>query len=400
MTEAVILALLESALRSALLGLLVSGGAALFRLRDTRTETAVWTLVLVAAIAMPALASVLPHLFPHALSLPVRAPAGAAPFVKAAPPAGTVSALLLAVASVYAAGVLLFLARLAIGLTQLVGLYLGAEPAPDAWARGRPVRFSAAIDGPLSFAHCILLPADYRLWPETHRAAVMAHEECHIRRGDFFIQLAASVHRALFWFSPFAWWLQKKLGELAETASDAAGAGRVGDAASYAEILIDVTREARRRPVSAAVAMAHGPGLAKRVDQLLAQPSGRALGRAGRAAALAAVAAASLGLAEIHAAMAQAGSPARESRASASHSPSPRAEARKPLTRAATSPGVAARASSAARHVDTGVAEVAAAKPAVIQGDEPSYDPLAVLRDHDTVAVLPVLLTTGRVVAQ
>ena len=65
MTEAVILALLESALRSALLGLLVSGGIALFRLRDVRTETALWTLVLTAAIAMPALASVLPHLFPQ-----------------------------------------------------------------------------------------------------------------------------------------------------------------------------------------------------------------------------------------------------------------------------------------------------------------------------------------------
>jgi hypothetical protein len=228
---------------------------------------------------------------------------------------------------------------------------------------------------------------------------VLAHEECHIRRGDFFIQLLASVHRALFWFSPFAWWLQKKLGELAETASDAAGAQRIGDPASYAEILVDVTREARRRPVPAAVAMAHGPGLAKRVDHILTPPAGRALGAAGRATALAAVAAVSLTMAEFHGAVAQAVSTAAPNAPSHPLS-SPRTEARKPLTRAAHRPGVAARASSAPRRVAKAVAEVPAVQPVVAEVEQPSYDPLAALRDHDRVAVLPVLLTGRGVAAQ
>jgi beta-lactamase regulating signal transducer with metallopeptidase domain len=390
MMQAVVLALLESALRSALLGLMVSAGVGLFRVRDLKAETAIWTLVLGAAIAMPALASVLPHLAPHALRLPALDAAGRALTLQASAPAPRATILPLVLPLIYGGGVLFFLARLGAGLVLLVRLYLQAEPAPEAWARGRAVRFSAAIDGPLSFAHCILLPADYRQWPETHRAAVLAHEECHIRRGDFFIQLLAALHRALFWFSPFAWWLQKKLGELAETASDAAGAQRIGDPASYAEILIDVTRDARRRPVAAAVAMAHGPGLAKRVDHILTPPGGRALGAAGRVASLAAVAAASLALAEVHGAIAQAVSSSPH-KAAASPS-SPRAEARKPLTRAARS-GVAARASSRAHHVAKTATEVPAAQPVVAEVEQPSYDPLAALRDHDRVAVLPVLLT-------
>ncbi len=395
--HAVIPALVESALRSALLGLLVSAGVGLFRLRDLKAETAIWTLVLAAALTMPALASVLPHLAPHALRLPALDAAGRALTLQAPAPAQRASILPLALSLIYGAGALFFLARIGAGLVLLVRLYLQAEPAPEAWARGRAVRFSAAIDGPLSFAHCILLPADYRLWPETHRAAVMAHEECHIRRGDFFIQLLATLHRALFWFSPFAWWLQKKLGELAETASDVAGAQRIGDPASYAEILVDVTREARRRPVSTAMAMAHGPGLAKRVDQLLAPPSQRALGAAGRAASLVAVAAASLTLAEVHGAVAQAVSAAPPIADAAPSSP--RAEAHKSLTRAARS-DVAVRAQPAARHrAPKPVAEVPTAQPVAAEAEQPSYDPLAALRDHDRVAVLPVLLT-GRGVAQ
>jgi beta-lactamase regulating signal transducer with metallopeptidase domain len=396
--QPVVLALIESALRSALLGLLVSAGVGLFRLRDLKAETAIWTLVLAAAMAMPVLVSVLPPLMPRGLDLPALGAAGRALTLQASAPVARAPLLPLVLALVYGGGVLFFLARLAAGLVLLARLYLEAEPAPEAWARGRAVRFSAAIDGPLSFAHCILLPADYRQWPETHRAAVMAHEECHIRRGDFFIQLAAAFHRALFWFSPFAWWLQRKLGELAETASDVAGAQRIGDPASYAEILIDVTREARRRPVTTAVAMAHGPGLAKRVDHILTPPTERALGVAGRAAALASVAAVSLTLAEFHGAVAQAVQAAAPKALSHPLS-SRRTEARKPLTRAASRHSVAARASSSARHIVKAPAEIPAPSAVVAEAEQPSYDPLAALRDHDRVAVLPVLLT-GRGVAQ
>jgi beta-lactamase regulating signal transducer with metallopeptidase domain len=391
MTEALVVALLLAALRSAVLGLGVSIVVGLFRLRDEKAETVIWTTVLWAAVAMPVLTLVLPQAL-H-LPLPVsaaRVAGSTLALAKSSPAAGPSLPILVALA--YAAGVLLFLGRMAAGLAMLLRLYLKAEPVTEAWARGRPVRFSAAVDGPLSFAGCILLPADYRLWPEIHRAAVMAHEECHIRRGDFFIQLLASLHRALFWFSPFAWWLQRKLGELAETASDAAGARRIGDPASYAEILVDVARDARRRPVGAAAAMAHGPGLARRVDHILAPPSGRPIGAAGRALALAGVAAASLALAEIHAAAAQ-------SVQTSGSIPTSRTEGRKPPARAAQTS--AARAPSPAKvvHARKATYEPAAPPPAPVAAapagkEEVSYDPLAALRDRDVVAALPVVLST------
>ena len=60
--------LLESALRSLLLGLLVWALLKLLRLRDTATETLIWTVVLTAALSMPLLSRYLPGLsvaIPH-----------------------------------------------------------------------------------------------------------------------------------------------------------------------------------------------------------------------------------------------------------------------------------------------------------------------------------------------
>ncbi len=139
------------------------------------------------------------------------------------------------------------LIRLAVGLVLMIGLYRRAETVPEAWARGRNIRVSVEIAGPLSFADRILIPADYREWPEAKRLAVLAHEEAHVRRGDFFIQLLASIHRAVFWFSPFAWWLPLKLRDLAEGASDRAATALLDDPAGYAEILIDMSRQIGRR---------------------------------------------------------------------------------------------------------------------------------------------------------
>ena len=279
----------QSALRSLLLGALVFAALRLARPRDLRAETHIWTAVLAAALAMPFLSALLPG-----VPLPKLGPAHPAitglPLLGAPAPSFLSPGLILT--GVYLLGAAFALLRILAGLILVALLYVRAEPVAEPWARGRTIRASAAVDGPLSFARGIVLPADYAAWPETKLAAVLAHEECHVRRGDFFIQLLASVHRALFWFSPFPWWLQRKLGELAETASDAAGARRIGDPARYAEILIDVTRAARGRGLlpPEAVAMAHGPDLARRVDHLLSLPPEHAMGAAAKGAALAAVA--------------------------------------------------------------------------------------------------------------
>ena len=261
--------LLESALRSLLLGLLVWALLKLLRLRDTATETLIWTVVLTAALSMPLLSRYLPGLSVAIPHLSAGAPAVLGRHLSG--PAATSAPLL----TVYAVGLLLCLMRLFIGLVLTWRLYVRAAPVAADWVRGRHIRASAALKSPASLARIILLPADYAAWSVLKREAVLAHEEAHIARGDFFVQLAASVHCAIFWFSPFAWWLQAKLAEIAETASDAAAVRRLNDRVTYAEILLEVARCARPSPLI--VGMAKGPLIQQRIDRILSATPNRTL---------------------------------------------------------------------------------------------------------------------------
>ena len=58
-------------------------------------------------------------------------------------------------------------------------------------------------------------------WDLAKRRAVLAHEGAHVANRDFYVLLLASLNRAVFWFSPFAWWQLARLAELAEIISDA-----------------------------------------------------------------------------------------------------------------------------------------------------------------------------------
>src|SRR6202012_112601 len=146
--------------------------------------------------------------------------------------------------SIYGAVAVLGLARLATGLVLVTRLYRAATPVEATWTEGWSVRISDRIASPRTFGRCILLPADHDTWPVAKRAAVLAHERSHVARGDFFVLLLAALYRALFWFSPFAWWLQSHLSALAERASDDAAIRQIQDRAGYAEILIEVSRHA------------------------------------------------------------------------------------------------------------------------------------------------------------
>jgi beta-lactamase regulating signal transducer with metallopeptidase domain len=208
--------LATSSLRSLLLGVIVWSTLKLFRLRDTRAETLIWTLVLAASLAMPFLMRELPV----GIALPGWQGATPLPASMTAAPLAQPGWFALHGAtllwSLYAGVALVGLLRLFAGLLLCLKLYRDAKPVEASWARGN-VRASAAIDAPLSFGTAILVPADCHDWPMAKQLAVLAHEEAHVRRGDFFIQFLAGLHRAIFWFNPFAWWLQAHLRDLAET---------------------------------------------------------------------------------------------------------------------------------------------------------------------------------------
>jgi beta-lactamase regulating signal transducer with metallopeptidase domain len=265
--------LLDSALRSLLFGLLAAALLKLLRLRDTHTETLIWSAVLMVALVMPLGSHLLPQLpvhLPHLSAVPPQPVAAAqpthAPRTSLTPTSLTRYARP-ALLAAYAAGLLLCLTRTLTGLFLTWRLFLRAAPVEAEWARGRLIRSSVVLKSPASMGWVILLPADYPEWTETKRNAVLAHEAAHIARGDFFVQLAASLHCAVFWFSPFAWWLRSKLAEIAETASDEAAIHCLNDRLSYAEILLEVARGAQ--PASLAVSMAKGPFIQQRLDRIL-----------------------------------------------------------------------------------------------------------------------------------
>jgi beta-lactamase regulating signal transducer with metallopeptidase domain len=287
--------MLDSAVRSLLLGFVVWVLLKVARLRDTSTETAIWTAVLIAALSMPLLSGHVPGLVLPVPHLP--AAAAAAGPAAATPAAATATALELlhgpqmsppdagistwpalpwlahhgrtCLMAAYLLGFSVCGIRLAMGLLLTVRLYRRATPVQAAWVQARNIRATAEIRSPVSLAGAILLPADYGEWSAAKRSAVLAHEEAHIARGDFFVQMAALIHCAFFWFSPFAWWLQTKLAEIAETASDEAAIRRLNDRATYAEILVEVSRRAQKSPLI--VAMAKSSFIQQRVEHILSE---------------------------------------------------------------------------------------------------------------------------------
>jgi BlaR1 peptidase M56 len=85
----------------------------------------------------------------------------------------------------------------------------------------------------------ILLPADWREWDDSKLDAVLAHELSHVARHDALTQRLSLLHRAVFWFSPLAWWLDRHLADLAEQASDEAALSGGADRKDYARTLLE-----------------------------------------------------------------------------------------------------------------------------------------------------------------
>ena len=284
----------------------------LLRVRAAAVVHSAWSAVLFAMLLMPVLRSIVP-----ALPVPVPASAGgllgAASRAEEPPPAGTgdatqslnvnvinevppartgnsvrladrlpVSAtrarasLPVVLFGVYAAGVVLFVARL------LYGWHLASAMIRRA-RRGGAIRTdvpgqvhqSSEVTVPMTVGAIrpvIVLPIAWKTWDSDTLAAIIAHEAAHVGRRDALINLAAHVNRAIFWFHPLAWWLERKLAVTAEHACDEAAARAIAAPNRYAEILVDmanVVRRNRGRLAWQAVGM-NGAGLLdSRIDRLL-----------------------------------------------------------------------------------------------------------------------------------
>jgi TonB family protein len=91
----------------------------------------------------------------------------------------------------------------------------------------------------------VLVPARALGWPVERIQLVLAHELAHIRRGDWVVQIAAELVRALHWFNPLFWIACRRLREESEQACDDEVINRGIDGSDYATHLVHIARELR-----------------------------------------------------------------------------------------------------------------------------------------------------------
>ena len=328
--------LVNPAARALVLGCAVGLGLAVFRVRATSVRLFTWTGVLYAALAMPLLGRILPPLpvptpaflqyettrpvttvgASKPLTAPIHSAAGqvfvarneaangtsSAAVIRPAPSSSPLNPRALssfpsssirwkAVATgVYLAAAFFLLARfflgLALGRRLIQASQMIDEPrvairlSSRAYASGLAVFPRAAesefISVPVTMGALrptILLPAGWREWDDAKLDAVIAHEMSHVARRDALTQRLSLVHRAIFWFSPLAWWLDRHLADLAEQASDEAALSCGVDCRDYARILLgffEALHAAPGRVWWQGVSMAKAGQAEQRVERILA----------------------------------------------------------------------------------------------------------------------------------
>ena len=172
------------------------------------------------------------------------------------------------------AGLLL---RIVYGVAKALKIWNSAAPIltemRPPFTSGMSLRSSKSVSSPVTIGSAVVLPVDYAEWDTEKLRIVLAHENAHIRQGDFYLQVLAGLNTAVFWFSPLGWWLKRKLSELGETISDRAGLEEAASSASYAQVLLEFA--ALPRPTFIGVAMARRSNVSHRIERLLNESSFR-----------------------------------------------------------------------------------------------------------------------------
>jgi len=272
----------EVSVRVLALGLLGWVAAWMLRGQGAAVRHAVWVAVLVGMLGLLAATAWVPEW--RVVTSVVTRPAVAAEFdvvaggdsVAAALPAAAVAMAWpdwrAVAAGLYLAVVLLLVARVLVLVRRAWGLVERAEVVEG---YGVEVRESDEVMVPMTVGwrrKVVLLPAGWRGWDEFALRAVMAHEVEHVRRGDWGMSLVAALNRAVFWFHPLAWWVERRLLGLAEEACDGAAIAVVGDGRRYAEVVLGfaaVMSGAGSRLDWAATAMARSSRVGGRIERIL-----------------------------------------------------------------------------------------------------------------------------------
>jgi beta-lactamase regulating signal transducer with metallopeptidase domain len=275
---------------------LTLAAAALARRRSAALRHWILAAGIGCALAMPALALILPSWGVIAAAAPPSyAPEVRETFVlpeAAAPAAGPVQPVAVLTATdmllrVWFAGTALGVMSLLGGLGRLSRITSGGRLVEGEWqTQAADLAQAMGLRAPVAFRETsqpgmlvtwgarrpvVLLPEGAASWPADRIRIVAAHELAHVWRGDWPVQLAGELLRVLYWFHPLAWLVCRRLREESEYACDdvvlAMGIART----DYATELVELAR-AFNRPASGwlpASAIARSSTLQRRIRAML-----------------------------------------------------------------------------------------------------------------------------------
>lgn len=190
--------------------------------------------------------------------------------------------------SIWLAGIAASLFVLLVGLGRLSWIAARAAPVTDlkwteaaanvsrAYGLRRPVRLLRSAYPTLLVTWGLLqskviLPVDAGHWTDDRIRIVLGHELAHIRRGDWIVQLAVQLLRAMHWFNPLVWIASTRLRQESEQACDDAVLSLGVEGSTYATHLLELARAFRneRRMWPPAPAIARPSSLERRVSAML-----------------------------------------------------------------------------------------------------------------------------------
>jgi beta-lactamase regulating signal transducer with metallopeptidase domain len=294
------------------ISLIILGGlAASFLLRHRSAALRHWVLAaaIVCAAAVPLFEAIVP-----AWRLPIAAPAAFEPYVDdsqervavTAPPSRGVSQNSAgrpatpanrtafefdfsgSLVSIWIAGTLVSLSILVVGILRMRWLASRSRPV----TRGRWSDLAEEVSQAYGLRRTILLlesdhpsllvtwgfrkpkvilPAAAGAWSDERTRVVLTHELAHVRRGDWAVQIAAELLRAVYWFNPLLWIACRRLRLESEHACDDEVMNYGVDGSDYASHLIDLARALNHRRYTwfPAPAMARPSSLERRVRAML-----------------------------------------------------------------------------------------------------------------------------------
>jgi beta-lactamase regulating signal transducer with metallopeptidase domain len=263
---------LECAIRAALL----VGGTAIvlyvMRVKAAAARHCVWAGVMVLMLVLPIWAAwgpraslrLLPPLAQVSASEALIQARNVPTALRPLPFVSTWQAMLL---GAYLLGLCLLLFRLAIGTIHARRLVRDA-------AHHDNLHTSPLCAAPVTvgfFHPVVIFPEHWREWPQAQLDIVLTHEGEHARRRDSLVQWLALLNRALFWFHPVAWWLERHLSALAEEACDNVVLARGHNPRVYAEYLLELARSVTRSGARLNITGMAMPGgsLPRRIRQIL-----------------------------------------------------------------------------------------------------------------------------------